>query len=813
MGGLISMWLSTMYNLPTMENDMEKALPCGTGDVTGTANAIRELYIISFLGMGFGVLPGYLIDVLGPSLTTLICSFCLMLGMAGTGGGLLLNSPALLYPASFLYGNGSKGVCLASLCVVMRVVPGEWVATVCGVFMMLDAFSGITMGAVYDLYKNHFTNNADHAAATFFIGLGVFLGCLGGLAGATFWMLYEKKERERQLSGKEEVRGSGGGGEEEKPPGAGGEEEEKKPLLQIRVHADDEKNEAQDGAVDNYHGKINSKAEEGAEDPSNKAAPARQMEKVAAAPAAAPSDGKGEDQQDPPNKTNGPQDQDQACFPRSHMLIGVVCLAVVMFFGTSWGMCYNKQVKNIYEAAFRAKTGLLNRSQLYEITEAGQRFSFSLLKARSGTMNYKVRWVRPGREEDGRGGGGVEGANVVGGRELKPEDFLLWEWPDDTAATGVAPARPLTARFESYSADDDVITASILLPGDGVKSPRTVEIDLRHVNNDLPRDEPLYSTKETTNWRSPKFIYVSDKPVVFLTHHEADEDFEADGVTRSPYDLATWSSEERAFYTESFNPAFPVKVFIACNGIGRFVAGLLAEPIGKCTVKAIYFPAAMAVFVALFGFLGFGGAFPSSPASVTALTVSIGLAFGAMFAMMPIYLKTIVPPQNMGVMFGASVLALVSGNYVWYKVPLPTQDYSDVWHSKNVSYRLQQAVRELEELPDYSAACVDADGSGISSAGTILSNNSSNAGCAAEKLKDQLQILEKLGGHGGKQIELNEGCVGSKCYAWLFQWGFYLGLVALGAGVAMFVVGLVFRRKEQLSRKKEDGRDVEEEAS
>ncbi|CAD7944666.1 unnamed protein product, partial [Amoebophrya sp. A25] len=62
--------------------------------------------------MGFGVLPGFLVDALGPSVTTGISSLCLMIGMMGVGFGLLFRSPVLLYPASFVFGNGSKGICL-----------------------------------------------------------------------------------------------------------------------------------------------------------------------------------------------------------------------------------------------------------------------------------------------------------------------------------------------------------------------------------------------------------------------------------------------------------------------------------------------------------------------------------------------------------------------------------------------------------------------------------------------------------------------------------------------------------------------------
>ncbi|CAD7963555.1 unnamed protein product [Amoebophrya sp. A120] len=692
MGGLVSMWLSTMYVLPALEEEMKSFTTPGD-EGKSTRSAIEMLYLISFLGMGFGVLPGWLVDVLGPSLTTAICSLYLVLGMAGVGSGLLMQSPAILYVAAFLYGNGSKGICLGTLCVMMRALPSETYSTIAGLFMMLDAFSGITFNLFYKGYKA--IPGVANPAATWFFVSGVFIGLLGLGAAFSYWTLYERQKRlEEQDKAEVEL--------------AATEEDEYDDENPAPPNFSLDKNLRTSSFSDLHDAAVKNK-EEQILNPKTAVASSNQEDK--------------NDVSASKKKTKTTvEDDDSEKFPKGHMLLGTVCLAFVMFFGTAWGMCYNKQVKYMYEPAVRADNGLLTKADLLSLSRRAEKPLFSLLRSNA---QYQYRYpVSP---------------DLV---DAKFSDLFLWEWkvvPEDHTPDNPVPFAdgtntkllPLVARFDSYAADRDVLIAQVRYFNDAdTVALRSVEIGLNNFSSDenvLYIEPKIHSTGGLRKWER------------------------TEGVAAGSQD---------AFTEKAFDLALPTTIFIASNGIGRFLAGFAAESVGKCTALAIYFPVALVVYLAVFFWQGFVGGFPSSLAGMISTTIIVGLAFGAQFAMMPIYLKTVVRPANMGLLFGTAVLALVTGNFVWNLLPYASEDTSIVWSIANVR---QDYPNDVEQLLQRQSDPVHGP---------------------------YTQFFNENG-------KVNGTCVGPYCLREFFQFAFFLTLLSFPFSLVMLGAHLSLRRQRK----------------
>ncbi|CAD7944664.1 unnamed protein product, partial [Amoebophrya sp. A25] len=222
------------------------------------------------------------------------------------------------------FGNGSKGICLGTLCVMMQVLPSHMYASVAGLFMMLDAFSGITFGLGYRVWKSTFGGEV----IGYYILMGVLLGCLGLAGGASFWILYEDGKRNADAS---------------KPPLKNSEnkDEEKAPLLKLVVAEDDLSDETSPDEKNKTVEKMKAKEDK------KKYFDAEASKKGSSSPASA---------------------EEEDLFPKDAMFLGVTCLCFVMFFGTCWGMVYNKKVKvDMFEASKRASHGLITRNTLKEI--------------------------------------------------------------------------------------------------------------------------------------------------------------------------------------------------------------------------------------------------------------------------------------------------------------------------------------------------------------------------------------------------------------------------------------------------------------
>lgn len=140
--------------------------------------------------MNFPLPPGMSCDYLGPSLTCIFAALAVWMGFGGMAVGMTVASPGLITIAAIVYGAGSKGMALASFVTIMRAIEqAPLAAVICGVFMTLDAFSG----KFWDLLWQCCGGGGGMSVVTFFHFSGALIGGLGLIAGAAYWLIWERE--------------------------------------------------------------------------------------------------------------------------------------------------------------------------------------------------------------------------------------------------------------------------------------------------------------------------------------------------------------------------------------------------------------------------------------------------------------------------------------------------------------------------------------------------------------------------------------------------------------------------------------------
>ncbi|CAD7944662.1 unnamed protein product [Amoebophrya sp. A25] len=393
-----------------------------------------------------------------------------------------------------------------------------------------------------------------------------------------------------------------------------------------------------------------------------------------------------------------------------------------------------------------------------------------------------------------------------------------------TPATSLAPGVPLVARALSYLEGTDHLVAQVAY-ADGSPS-EIVHIQFQHIPQDAPvvyvepyvtrmvqpAAPPAAQPQSTTSAPSAAAASAGQQGQSTTAHAGAAPATSPQQQTTSPGPkpiakrmVREWSASERSFVETPLETDFATWAFIGCNGVGRFATGLSVEVLDKVTPKSVYYPLSMLIFLGVFYSLGWRAEFPSSSASVTALSVTVGLSFGCMFAMIPIYLKTIVRPSRMGIMFGTAVLSVVVGNYIWIQVfnhgnghAIDEASFFAVTPGGESHETLvatsppsQQHDMEADASVVLSPNSAMADGGAFGHYMKVLradiAENSAraNAGISQKEYASLRRHVVTL-----SRAEAGDNCVGPRCQQHVFRCAFYSTLGAFPFAVVLYAAQL-----------------------
>lgn len=207
-GALLAAFLSTVYAFPDFQAPIvryskkiaEEQRTSNGGENQPDSNhapvitnsVVKAGYNAGFIGLGFGILPGAIVDLLGVSLTCSCGAVLACVANIAFAISLQFQIPVLLVLSMFFYQNANKCMFLSTLIVAMNVVPDEYVGLLTGLFMMVDQFSGFVFKAGF------WTFFGEENLIAFYYSFAGFILILALCNARTYWTCWEKQNRAAQ---------------------------------------------------------------------------------------------------------------------------------------------------------------------------------------------------------------------------------------------------------------------------------------------------------------------------------------------------------------------------------------------------------------------------------------------------------------------------------------------------------------------------------------------------------------------------------------------------------------------------------------